>query len=404
MKCKRLLALLLLLCLLQAGCGAPAARETAAPGPEPADAAPTPEPTPTPTSEPAPTPEPDWPVGPAVTVDGHELASGSVLIDGLACAALDEYAAAAGFADARETGDGGFAFVWRGREVTLGEGDAALRYDGRTRPLDGPVARWHGRLWVPAESFSLALEIGFFDDGERQHLYCTPGAGAWALPEGYAVPVLMYHAVSDWAVGEPELSVRPADMEAQLQWLTDNGWDPIWFSDLEHVQDYDKPILLTFDDGYLNNYTELYPLLQRYGAKATFFVCPRFIEEEDTRFLHEAEIRELAASELVDIQSHSYSHYPDMSVLLEEHVLHQLADSQLYLTRMTGRQPFVFCYPCGNESSFVRELLVDYYRFGVKMGGDCYVTGADPTLVYRYYIKRFDGAARLEQLLGRIHG
>ena len=397
MREKRLLILLLLLFLLLSGCGAQDA-PAQTPTPEPTTA-PTPIPTPSPTPAPTPTPEPDYPAGPAVTVDGQALASGSVQIDGVAYAALDEYAAAAPLTAAE--GDG---YLWRGRELSVAAGDTALRYGEKETALDGPVTRWHERLWVPVESFSRALEIGVFDDSELGQLYCTPAAGDWALPEGYTVPVFMYHGVSAYAMWEPELFVRPEDLETQLQWLADNGWETIWFSDLEHVQDYEKPILLTFDDGLMNNYTDCYPLLQKYGAKATFFVCPRFIESGDVNYMQADEIKELAISGLVDIQSHSYTHYPDIGQLLNADLRYQLGDSQLYLTRLTGKQPYVFCYPCGKESSFVRQVLPEYYRFGLKMSGpSCYVTGDDPTLVYRYYVRRYDGEAMLHRYLDPLN-
>lgn len=382
---KRLIPLLCLILVLGAGLGLLLFRRSPTvprPAPEPApEAAPTPEPTPTPT------PEPDWPAGPAVTVDGHALASGSVLMHEVPCVALEEYAAAAGFGDVAESG-GSRAFTWRGRSVSLSARDAAVAYGEKETALDEPVALWHGRLWVPAESFSLALEIGFFDDAEEQHLYCTPGAGGWELPEGYAVPCLMYHGVGNDAWSAAELFVSPEAMEEQIQFLLDNGWDPIWFSDLEHVQDYDKPILLTYDDGLSDNYTDLFPLVKKYNIKITCFVCPRFIEDNDRNYMKADAIREMAESGLVDFQSHSYSHHPEIYNLSDKDLLHQLADSQLYLLRLTGKESFVFCYPCGSESRHVREVMLDYYRFGVKMGGPCYVTGADPTLIYRIYVKR----------------
>ena len=345
------------------------------------EAEPTPEPTPTPT------PEPNYPAGPAVTVDGHLLASGSVLIADTPCVAVDEFGEAAGFADLTET-DNTASFTWRTRPVEIVTFDKTLRYGDKETALSVPAASWHGRLWVPAESFSEALEIGFFNDEEEQHLYCTPGAGDWEVPEGYVVPCLMYHGVGNDAWSAAELFVSPEAMEEQIQFLLDNGWDPIWFSDLEHVQDYDKPILLTYDDGLSDNYTDLFPLVQKYNIKVTCFVCPRFIEDNDRNYMKADAIREMSESGLVEIQSHSYTHHPEIYALSDKELLHQLADSQLYLLRLTGKESYVFCYPCGSESKHVREVMLDYYRFGVKMGGRCYVTGDDPTLIYRIYVKR----------------
>ena len=78
---------------------------------------------------------------------------------------------------------------------------------------------------------------------------------------GRQVPVLMYHAVGDDCLGEEHLFVRPAELEQQLQYLSENGYETIFFEDLAHLERYEKPVILTFDDGYDDNYTLLLPLL-----------------------------------------------------------------------------------------------------------------------------------------------
>ena len=82
----------------------------------------------------------------------------------------------------------------------------------------------------------------------------------------------MYHAVSDDLWGYWDLFVSPETMEQELLYLQENGYETIWFEDLSHVEDFEKPVILTFDDGYDDNYTELFPLLQKYNAQATIFV------------------------------------------------------------------------------------------------------------------------------------
>ena len=89
---------------------------------------------------------------------------------------------------------------------------------------------------------------------------------------GRQVPVLMYHAVGDDCWGEEHLFVRPAELEQQLQYLSENGYETIFFEDLAHLERYEKPVILTFDDGYDDNYTLLLPLLQKYHMKATIFM------------------------------------------------------------------------------------------------------------------------------------
>ena len=131
--------------------------------------------------------------------------------------------------------------------------------------------RFQAQDYVPlAEAAQrLGLEWGEAPDGLR---YLARRQTVGQIPEGWNVPVLMYHAVGDEIWGYSDLFVSEAGMEEQLQYLQENGYEPIWFSDLAHIEDYEKPVILTFDDGYDDNYTVLYPLLEKYQTKATIFV------------------------------------------------------------------------------------------------------------------------------------
>ena len=297
--------------------------------------------------------------------------------------------------------DGAVSFTWRSRTAELAPDSDQLTLDGEARALAAPVIRYREELWLPVESVCEALDISLFYDEEYAHLYCTPAAGNWELPEGYKVPVFMYHYVSDAMWKDGELFSSPSQVDEQINYLLENGFDLIWFSDLEHVEDYDKPIILTFDDGCADNYTELFPILQKYNVKATFFIITNFLTGDDHNMSVE-QVQELAASGLVDIQSHSYSH-PELNRLAGKDQEFQLAQSKLDLVRITGKEPFVFCYPRGKENQTTRELVEEYYRFGVKMGGPIFCTGDDPTRVYRLYIKRGYGARALQDILSR-HG
>lgn len=89
---------------------------------------------------------------------------------------------------------------------------------------------------------------------------------------GVSVPVLMYHAVGDDCWGEESLFVKPEELEKQLQYLSENGYETIFFEDLSHIEQYEKPVILTFDDGYDDNAEKLLPLLRKYDMKATIFL------------------------------------------------------------------------------------------------------------------------------------
>ena len=125
---------------------------------------------------------------------------------------------------------------------------------------------------MPVESFCRAAEIGFYRDTDEEtgktSYYCTPGAGDWAIPENYNVPVLMYHGVGH-SVPDANLIITPERLEEQIVYLLDNGFTPIWFEDLWHVEDFTKPVILTFDDGWSGVYKYMFPLVEKYQVKVS---------------------------------------------------------------------------------------------------------------------------------------
>ena len=243
-------------------------------------------------------------------------------------------------------------------------------------------------LYLPFDELIAAMDCPLYVDEDTGVHYYTPSARRFEIPQGVNVPVLMYHAVSDdiWSSID-ELFVSPSDMEAQLAYIVDNGYDAIWFEDLSHIEDYDKPVILTFDDGYEDNYTNLFPLLQKYGVKATIFVIGSAPNNQQ-HMATEQQIREMSTSGFVSIQSHSYTH-PDMDGLNYDETQYEMAQSKKIITRIAGKEPIVLCYPTGKYNDYTLQLGPDYYMFGIKMNGGLYNTSANPFLVNRYYVSRY---------------
>ena len=131
------------------------------------------------------------------------------------------------------------------------------------------------------------------------------------------IPILMYHSILDTVTKEEQNSCVEVDVfEAQIKGLLDAGYTPINFKALKDYLNHKsglpkKPILITMDDGYFNNYEKAYPIYQKYNVQATLFVSPYYMLEENTsrHFGWEA-AREMEASGLIDIQSHGYNHTP----------------------------------------------------------------------------------------------
>ena len=273
---------------------------------------------------------------------------------------------------------------WAERGSVL-EAIAPLRLSDAEALLDDlPFVSYMHQDYVPLEDVvqAFGLEWGQEPDGLR---YLAKRKTVGEIPDGYNVPILMYHAVGDDIWGYSDLFVSTANMEAQLKWLQENGYETIWFSDLAHVEDYEKPVILTFDDGYDDNYTVLYPLLEQYQAKATIFVIGGAMGSAHK--MTREQVYELAASGLVSIQSHTYTH-GNLSAMDEPALRQEMERANAALAAATGQIPYVLCYPEGKYSHLTMDVAKDYYTFALRMDGWTYQTGMDPYQVPRSFISR----------------
>ncbi len=335
--------------------------------------------------------------GDAVTVEGRLLESGSVIYNDCLYVKATEFLGALDSSPHSNDATLGLTITWDHSQNEQNPQQSDPIINGKTYPLNHQMLFYQDAAFLPLEEFCKLLDISILNDEDQGHLYCTSGIKNLDIPEGIHVPILMYHAVSDDLWGFSELFVSPSDMDAQLAYLVDNGYDPIFFEDLDHVQDYDKPVILTFDDGYLDNYTELYPLLQKHNVKATIFVITSAMGVSQ-RSMTPAQVKELSDSGLVSIQSHTVSHR-ELSSLDYDQQLAEIRDSKLEVTRMTGREPHVLCYPSGERNETTQELTSQYYNFGIDMNGGLYTTGDEPTSVSRYYVSRFTSIGEFASMI-----
>ena len=125
-----------------------------------------------------------------------------------------------------------------------------------------------------------------------------------------AVPVLMYHHILP--VPSNFIAISPSTFDSQMKYLHDHGFHPVSIAEL---QDFvltgkrlpSKPVLITFDDGRMNQLTYGVPILKKYGFTATFFVVRKWIVSSSKYFMHEPELKDLMADGY-DVQSHTTNH------------------------------------------------------------------------------------------------
>ena len=273
--------------------------------------------------------------------------------------------------------DGTFEYV-RFDEFNEYSGLAVSKDEVYTRP-------WQDKAYISLDD-ALQLPNMVMDQTETGIRFLAKVKEIQPMTENVNVPTLMYHAVSDDIWGISELFVKPAEMEKQLAWLVENGYDPIFFEDLSHLEDYDKPVILTFDDGYNDNYDILFPLLQKYNVKATIFVIgsPNGTAHKITA----EQVKQMHDSGLVSIQSHTMTH-GDLGIMNEKTLRYEFSESCKVIGALTGEMPYVLCYPSGRFSSLTLQVAEDYFVYGTKMNGQMFNTSVDdPYLISRYYIAR----------------
>jgi len=200
------------------------------------------------------------------------------------------------------------------------------------------------------------------------------------------VPVLMYHHLAQTSDGP--LIVSKEQFAAQIEALAEAGYTSV---SLQQLVDYvekgkelpPKPVVITFDDGYASNYEIAYPILKEYGMKATIFPIGSLIGKNTYKNTPHAiyphfdyrQAREMAASGLIEIQSHSYDMHQSqkyegetarvaMQPLPGESeeafiaaVRADFARSRRELEAQIGKPVFALAYPLGKYSDLTEVIL-----------------------------------------------
>jgi peptidoglycan/xylan/chitin deacetylase (PgdA/CDA1 family) len=181
----------------------------------------------------------------------------------------------------------------------------------------------------------------------------------------------MYHYISEPTpnadVYRRDLSVTPANFEAQLGWLRSQGYEGITLTDLAYHLALgwplpEKPVVLTFDDGYLDNYTNAFPLLQEYGYVGTFFLVTGPIDFGNPDYVTWDMVQKMHQGGM-DFQPHSYRHFDLHGKDLDFLIFEILAPKEAIEAR-TGETVRFFSYPSGSYDQQTVAVLKSAHFWG----------------------------------------
>ncbi len=210
------------------------------------------------------------------------------------------------------------------------------------------------------------------------------------------LPILYYHAVGDDVFEDalPELFVSPSDFRDQMQYLKENDYDVITFDDIPDLHKYPNPVIITFDDGYENNYTKAYPILKEFNFPAVIFIVNNFLDSGE--YLKTNQIKEM--SDLIHFESHSVTH-SDLTTLDAQSLEKELTEPKALIKELTGRDSTAFAYPTGFLNQKVVDAVKSHYDYAVTNTGGLFDTLGDLYRIKRVYIPRNTSIEQFETRL-----
>lgn len=181
-------------------------------------------------------------------------------------------------------------------------------------------------------------------------------------PATIKVPILVYHSIKPFFPGETNFQkifdVEPDSFAAQLLYLKTHGFTPINFDDLADYYEGKKlpakPVIINFDDGWEDQYTYAFPLLQKENMKATFFIFSNAIGHR--RFLNWDQVRALAEAGMT-IGGHSKYHPYLWKISDPKKLADEIIGSKKITEDHIGRPITVFAYPFGRYSTSTVDMV-----------------------------------------------
>ena len=240
----------------------------------------------------------------------------------------------------------------------------------------------------------------------------SPGAAGSKAPESDAprrdrvgwrpwkgpVPILMYHPIEEPVEGSPypDLFLTKRDFVDQIEWLAESGYEAVTLTEVldswfEGGTLPPKPVVLTFDDGYVSQYENAFPVMERRGWPGVLNL--KALDSD----IYDRQVEEMARAGW-QIASHSVTH-PDLPSLTESQLAGEMTESRRLLEEEFGVSVTDFCYPAGRYD--------DRVIAAVRNAGYRSATSTEPGLARpedrwsldRIRIELGDGAAELESKL-----
>ncbi len=209
------------------------------------------------------------------------------------------------------------------------------------------------------------------------------------------IPILAYHRVvkDKKEAGKHGIYVTLEQFEKHMKFLAKHGFKTITFKDLESIDrtnPREKYIILTFDDGYEDNYTLAFPVLRKYGFKAVIFLVSDLEYNIWDLSSGEPKVKLLTIEQCLEMQRYGIEfgshgrYHRDLTLLSTRELKDEILGSKIVLEKRLGIEILSFCYPYGRVNNVVKDMVKSAgYRYGVA-------TDSGPVVLHEdwYHIRR----------------
>ena len=200
------------------------------------------------------------------------------------------------------------------------------------------------------------------------------------------IPVLYYHSVNNEV--QNEVTITPETLKKELKYIKDKGYTTLSINEVNEYLLNNKPIpeksiLITFDDGYMDNYYYAFPILKELNMKATIFCITS--ELDGSYYLSEDAIKEMSQNN-IDIESHTVNH-KHLDKLNYKEQLEEVIKSKSKLENITGKKVDAIAFPFGDyNNDSISAAKKDGYTIAFTTNNGFATRDDNPLELHRIYV------------------